>query len=40
VARAYQLGVKRNIIRTQQFPDPAPAGVLPGPATLPATMRV
>jgi lipocalin len=40
VARAYQLGVKRNIIRTQQFPDPAPAGVLPGPATLPATIRL
>jgi lipocalin len=40
VARAYQLGVKRNITRTLQFPDPAPAGVLPGPATLPATMRI
>jgi lipocalin len=36
VARAYQLGVNRPIIRTQQFP----AGVLPGPATLPATIRV
>ncbi|MGB2810702.1 MAG: lipocalin family protein, partial [Mycobacterium sp.] len=32
VDRAYQLGVNRNIIRTQQFP--APAAVLPGPATL------
>jgi lipocalin len=40
VDRAYQLGVNRPIIRTQQFPDPAPAGVLPGPATLPATIRV
>ena len=27
VARAYQLGVNRLIIRTQQFPDPASAGV-------------
>jgi lipocalin len=40
VARAYELGVKRTIIRTRQFPDPAPAGVLPGPGTLPATIRV
>jgi len=32
--------VKRTIIRTRQFPDPAPAGVLPGPGTLPATIRV
>ncbi|HCA52667.1 MAG TPA: hypothetical protein DEP24_07095, partial [Mycobacterium sp.] len=40
VARAYELGVKRTIIRTRQFPDPAPAGVLPGPATLPATIRL
>jgi lipocalin len=40
VARAYQLGVNRPIIRTQQFPAAAPAGVLPGPATLPATIRV
>jgi lipocalin len=40
VTRAYQLGVNRTIIRTQQFPAPAPAGVLPGPATLPATIRV
>jgi lipocalin len=40
VARAYQLGVNRTIIRTKQFPAPAPAGVLPGPATLPATIRV
>ncbi len=42
VDRAYQLGVNRQIIRTQQFPDPAPApaGVLPGPATLPATIRL
>ena len=40
VARAYELGVKRTIIRTRQFPDPAPVGVLPGPGTLPATIRV
>jgi lipocalin len=40
LARAYQLGVNRPIIRTQQFPDPTPAGVLPGPATLPASIRV
>jgi lipocalin len=40
LARAYQLGVNRTIVRTQQFADPAPAGVLPGPATLPATIRV
>ena len=40
VARAYQLGVNRPIIRTQQFPAAAPAGVLPGPVTLPATIRV
>jgi lipocalin len=33
VDRAYQLGVNRPIIRTQQFP--APAAGLPGPATLP-----
>ena len=38
VTRAYQLGVNRTIVRTQQFP--APAGVLPGPATLPAAIRV
>ena len=35
VDRAYQLGVNRTIIRTQQFPAPAPVAVLPGPATLP-----
>jgi lipocalin len=40
LARAYQLGVNRPIIRTQQFPAAAPAGVLPGPTTLPATVRV
>ena len=39
VARAYQLGVSRTIIRTRQFPS-APAASLPGPATLPATIRV
>ena len=36
VDRAYQLGVNRPIIRTQQFPAPAPTAVLPGPATLPS----
>jgi lipocalin len=39
VARAYELGVKRTIIRTRQFPDP-PAASLPGPAALPASARV
>ncbi|MEX0580578.1 MAG: lipocalin family protein, partial [Mycobacterium sp.] len=34
VDRAYQLGVNRTIIRTQQFPAPAPTAGLPGPATL------
>ena len=38
VARAYQLGVNRTIIRTQQFPAAVPAAVLPGPATLPNLM--
>ena len=36
VDRAYQLGVNRTIIRTQQFPAPPPVAVLPGPATLPS----
>jgi lipocalin len=35
VDRAYQLGVNRTIIRTQQFPAPPPVAVLPGPASLP-----
>jgi lipocalin len=39
VARAYQLGVKRNITPTAQYP-PAPAASLPGPAALPASARV
>jgi lipocalin len=39
VARAYQLGVKRNITPTAQFPT-APAASLPGPAVLPASARV
>jgi lipocalin len=39
VARAYQLGVKRNITPTAQFPSP-PAASLPGPAVLPASARV
>jgi lipocalin len=39
VARAYQLGVKRNITPTAQFPSP-PAASLPGPAALPAWARV
>ena len=39
VARAYQLGVSRTIIRTLQFPS-APAASLPGPATVPGSARV
>jgi lipocalin len=39
VARAYQLGVKRNITPTAQFPSP-PAASLPGPAALPASARI
>ncbi|MEI6699533.1 MAG: lipocalin family protein [Mycobacterium sp.] len=39
VARAYELGVSRTIIRTLQFPS-APAASLPGPATVPASARV
>ena len=39
VARAYQLGVKRNITPTAQFPT-APVASLPGPAALPASARV
>jgi lipocalin/dienelactone hydrolase len=39
VARAYQLGVKRNITTTTQIPT-APAASLPGPAVLPASARV
>ncbi len=40
VERAYQLGVNRPIIPTRQFPDAFPTAALPGPATLPATVRV
>jgi lipocalin/acetyl esterase/lipase len=42
VARAYELGVKRTIIRTRQFPDPpTPVATVPsGPGTLPASIRV
>ncbi|MEX0579689.1 MAG: lipocalin family protein, partial [Mycobacterium sp.] len=42
LARAYELGVRRTIVRTQQFPvPPTPlATVLSGPATLPASIRV
>jgi lipocalin len=39
VARAYQLGVKRNITPTAQYPTP-PAASLPGPSALPASARV
>jgi len=39
VARAYELGVKRNITPTAQYPT-VPAASLPGPATLPALARV
>jgi len=38
VARAYQLGVKRNITPTAQYPSSAAS--MPGPATLPASARV
>ena len=38
VARAYELGVKRNITRTAQFPSSAAS--LPGPAALLASARV
>ena len=40
VARAYQLGVKRLIIPTRQFPDAFPTEALPGPETVPATVTV
>jgi lipocalin len=42
VALAYELGVRRTIIRTQQFPvPPTPLATVPsGPGTLPATIRV
>ena len=39
VARAYQLGVKRNITPTAQYPTP-PAASLAGPSALPASARV
>ena len=42
VARAYELGVRRTIVRTQQFPvPPTPLATVPsGPGTLPASIRV
>ena len=40
VARAYQLGVKRQIIPTPQFPDAFPTAALPGPAELPISVSV
>ena len=39
VARAYELGVNRTITRTKQFPTSSAAS-LPGPAALPASVRV
>jgi lipocalin len=40
VARAYELGVRRTIIQTRQFPESAPTAALPGPSVLPAGVRV
>jgi len=40
VARAKQLGVTGRITPTAQYPSSSSAAALPGPATLPATVRV
>jgi lipocalin len=40
VARAYQLGVNRQIIPTPQFPAPGSSAAVAGPESLPASVSV